>query len=114
MTRRFDVSLCKVLQKQGYPVAVAADGRQAIALVVDHQEDFGLIIIDLVMPESEGIETICCLRKRRPNIKLLAVSGDSRDACSIRCLDAPPCSELMLPSSSQSGRKFSLRQFERS
>jgi DNA-binding NarL/FixJ family response regulator len=27
------------------------------------------------MPESEGIETICCLRKHRPNIKILAVSG---------------------------------------
>jgi two-component system cell cycle sensor histidine kinase/response regulator CckA len=66
---------CKVLQEQGYPVAVAADGREAIASVVDHQEDFGLIIIDLVMPESEGIETICCLRKHRPNIKILAVSG---------------------------------------
>ena len=44
-------------------------------MVTDQHEDFRLVIIDLVMPEREGIETICSLRKNRPDIKILAVSG---------------------------------------
>ena len=66
---------CKVLEAQGYPVTAAADGRQVTALIADQQEDFRLVIVDLVMPEREGIETICFLRKNRPDVKILAVSG---------------------------------------
>jgi CheY-like chemotaxis protein/two-component sensor histidine kinase len=66
---------CKVLEAQGYPVTAAADGRQVTALIADQQEDFRLVIVDLVMPEREGIETICSLRKNRPDVKILAVSG---------------------------------------
>ena len=66
---------CKVLEAQGYPVTAAADGRQVTTLIADQQEDFRLVIVDLVMPEREGIETICSLRKNRPDVKILAVSG---------------------------------------
>ena len=66
---------CKVLEAQGYPVSAAADGRQVTALIADQQEDFRLVIIDLVMPEREGIETIRSLRKNRPDVKILAMSG---------------------------------------
>ena len=66
---------CKVLEAQGYPVTTAADGRQVTALIADQQEDFRLVIIDLVMPEREGMETIRSLRKNRPDVKILAMSG---------------------------------------
>jgi len=66
---------CKVLEDQGYPVTAAADGRQVTALIADQKEDFRLFIIDLVMPEREGIETIRSLRKNRPDVKILAMSG---------------------------------------
>ncbi len=70
---------CKVLEAQGYAATAVADGRQAISLMTDQPEDFRLIIIDLVMPEREGIETICSLRKDRPDLKILAVSGAFKD-----------------------------------
>jgi CheY-like chemotaxis protein len=69
---------CKVLEAEGYPVASAADGRQVLASMTD-QPDFRLIIIDLVIPEREGIETICTLRKDRPDVKILAVSSAFKD-----------------------------------
>ena len=62
-----------VLEEAGYSVAEAADGRQAIEELQRATPD--LVIIDLVMPEVEGIETIQALRRDHPLIGILAISG---------------------------------------
>ena len=68
--RRF---LRTVLGDAGYHVAEASDGRQAELGALDPAID--LLIIDLVMPNQEGIETIWDLRRRRPSLPILAISG---------------------------------------
>jgi two-component system chemotaxis response regulator CheY len=68
--RRF---LRTVLEEAGYEVAEASDGRQAERGALDPGID--LLIIDLVMPNQEGIETIRDLRSRRPKLPILAISG---------------------------------------
>ena len=65
----------KVLEAQGYRVTAAVNGSQALALIASGQQNFALAIIDLVMPEGEGIETIRSLRKEHPDMKIIAVSG---------------------------------------
>src|SRR5271163_3823947 len=62
-----------VLEDAGYEVAEASDGRQAERGALDPGID--LLIVDLVMPNQEGIETIRDLRSRRPNLPILAISG---------------------------------------
>ena len=57
----------------GYEVAEAEDGKAAMAVLGERR--FDLLITDLVMPEREGIETIREVRKRWPDLKILAVSG---------------------------------------
>jgi DNA-binding response OmpR family regulator len=61
------------LSDKGYAVAVAADGREGLALM--EGERFDIVITDLVMPECEGIETIAALRKGFPEVKIVAMSG---------------------------------------
>jgi two-component system cell cycle sensor histidine kinase/response regulator CckA len=63
----------EVLARAGYNVTAAADGKQALELVRRNRYD--LVLMDLVMPEQEGIETIRMLRSEKPEIRLIAVSG---------------------------------------
>ena len=51
------------LKKEGYVVATAGDGRQAIATAEREKPD--LIILDIMMPELDGVETCRILRSRK-------------------------------------------------
>jgi two-component system, OmpR family, alkaline phosphatase synthesis response regulator PhoP len=51
------------LKKEGFKVVSANDGRQA--LVVAEQEKPDLIILDIMMPELDGVETCRILRSKK-------------------------------------------------
>jgi len=53
-------SLLKLLDTEGYDVAVARNGSEALARV--KESDFDLIVSDVRMPEMDGIETIRQIR----------------------------------------------------
>lgn len=61
------------LEREGYEVAEAADGRQALALY--RREPGGVVLADIIMPEMEGIETILQLRREYPDVQIIAMSG---------------------------------------
>lgn len=66
----------KMLEAAGHQVREAANGNEALALVEKTPPD--LIIMDVLMPEREGIETIASLRRAKSTIPILAVSGGGR------------------------------------
>ena len=63
----------EILTGAGYDVFLAQDGEQALDMV--RRDHLDLVLTDLVMPNREGIETIVAIRKERPGIKIVAVSG---------------------------------------
>ena len=65
--------LATLLETDGYTVVQAADGQQAQARC--QETSFDLVITDLVMPEQEGLETIHAIRRRWPQMPLMAISG---------------------------------------
>jgi CheY-like chemotaxis protein len=65
--------LRKILTGAGYRVLEAKDGLEAVKQVRDSGAD--LLITDLAMPGQEGIETIQVLRRERPQLKIIAMSG---------------------------------------
>jgi CheY-like chemotaxis protein len=67
--------LRKALEDGGYQVMEAADGKEALKQARAERVD--LVILDLVMPEQEGIETMRLLRKDAAlaNIGIIAMSG---------------------------------------
>jgi len=72
----FIKSQSEFLRYTGHTVSTAGNGKEAMDLVANN--DFDIIITDLVMPEKEGIETIMELSRTAPNIKIIAMSGGGR------------------------------------
>jgi two-component system, sensor histidine kinase and response regulator len=52
----------RLLEKRGHAVAVAGDGRQALAAL--EKEDFDLVLMDIQMPEMSGEEATAEIRKK--------------------------------------------------
>jgi len=57
----------------GYEVREATNG--AVGLAAYRQQPSDLIITDIVMPETEGLETIRELRRVNPEVKIIAISA---------------------------------------
>lgn len=60
----------------GYEVEMAEEGYSALALF--RQQPFDLVLLDLIMPEKEGLETLVELRRLQPDVKVIAISGGGR------------------------------------
>lgn len=61
------------LERDGHEVYEAPDGDSGTRVFRDKRAD--LVITDLIMPQKEGIETIRELRRRFPDVKIIALSG---------------------------------------
>jgi DNA-binding response OmpR family regulator len=66
----------KMLEKAGYEVDVALNGKEGMELFKKNVPD--LLITDIIMPEKEGLETILELRRKYPELKIIAISGGGR------------------------------------
>jgi PAS domain S-box-containing protein len=71
--------LRKVLQEFGYTVLTARHGRDALMLAGERGEDIDLLVTDVVMPEMNGRELAETLQDRRPDLKVLFMSGYTDD-----------------------------------
>lgn len=72
--------LRSVLTDEGYEVITASDGREALPIAVTEQPN--LILLDIMMPDLNGMETCKQLRERPTtrNIRIIMLTGyDTRD-----------------------------------
>lgn len=65
--------LRRLLTRSGYDVSEAGDGAAAQRIV--ETEPIDLLITDIIMPEKEGIELITTMRKSKPSLPIIAISG---------------------------------------
>jgi CheY-like chemotaxis protein len=63
----------KLLEQAGMEVVEAAGGRQCLELAPSLRVQ--AIVVDMVMPDQDGIATLCLLKDRLPQTKIVAVSG---------------------------------------
>lgn len=64
------------LEKRRHKITEASNGREALNKFKSSVTD--LVITDLLMPEQDGIGLIMELRKIKPDIKLVAISGGGK------------------------------------
>ena len=70
----------RALQSRGYDVLEAEAGDIALEVVADFDGEIDLVVSDVVMPNMDGPTMIKHLRKIRPDIKVIFVSGYAEDA----------------------------------
>ena len=67
--------MCPFLRTQGYEVIEAADGAEAIAAAAQYPCPIDLLISDVEMPGLNGPVLAGRLARRRPEMKVLFISG---------------------------------------
>jgi CheY-like chemotaxis protein len=69
----------RIIEKLGYRVIKAPDGRAALDLYKKHGDAVQMIILDIIMPDMSGSEVFDAIRKINPRAKVLLSSGYSID-----------------------------------
>ncbi|MET3634601.1 response regulator transcription factor [Streptococcus sp. SGI.013] len=63
------------LQHEGYEVTIAHDGRSGLEQAID--DDFDLILLDLMLPEMDGYEVTRRLRQEKTTYVIMMTARDS-------------------------------------
>jgi len=79
-----------LLEKHGHRVTVTANGREALAAL--DQENFDLVLMDVQMPEMDGIEATAAIREREQgtgrHLPIIAMTAHAMRGDQERCLEA--------------------------
>jgi two-component system cell cycle sensor histidine kinase/response regulator CckA len=70
----------RALGQRGYQVLEAATGSEALDVFESHQGDVDLVVSDVVMPEMDGPTLMEKLRRDRPDLKIIFISGYAEDS----------------------------------
>ena len=65
----------KLLERLGFTVIIAPDGRQAVEIFRERAGDITCVLLDLTMPEMDGEETFRELRRLRSDVRVVLSSG---------------------------------------
>ncbi len=94
--------VCRALKQAGYEIDCASDGADALRLA--STSEYGLVILDLVMPDMDGREVLAELLRLHPDQPVLVLSCLDDATTKVTCLDLgahdyltkPFCLEEML------------------
>jgi two-component system, cell cycle sensor histidine kinase and response regulator CckA len=72
--------LCtRMLNRAGYEVMAAWDGREAVEVFRNHHQTIDCILMDLIMPRMTGEEALLEIYKIRPDIPVIISSGYNQE-----------------------------------
>lgn len=66
-----------IVESYDYRTLVANDGIEAIAIYAQHQQEIAVVLMDMMMPNLDGITAIHALVTMNPQVKIVAMSGVS-------------------------------------
>lgn len=73
-----------ILEREGHSVTVASDGLEALRKV--GTQPFAVALVDLYMPNMDGLELIPKLKIQAPDMRIVATSGGYREGRGIDLL----------------------------
>jgi CheY-like chemotaxis protein len=63
-----------MLEKQGYRVLITTNGYEALEVYDQHRDKIALVLMDMVMPEMDGMTLFRDLKERNPDIKAIMIT----------------------------------------
>jgi two-component system, sensor histidine kinase and response regulator len=82
----------RLLERQGHSVTVAVNGVEALTTLEEHEWNFDLILMDVQMPEMDGLEATQEIRRREMNrekrMPIVALTAHAMERDRERCLAA--------------------------
>jgi CheY-like chemotaxis protein len=68
-----------VLERDGFDVWLAANGREALRLYRAYRDRIAVVLLDVHMPVLDGPATLDALRRLKPEVLVCFMSGDTGD-----------------------------------
>ena len=68
-------ALASFFRSKDYEVQAARNGLDAIKLLENETEKFDLVITDLIMPHISGVWLISIIKKKNPDLQIIAITG---------------------------------------
>ena len=87
----------EALTSVGYEVEVAEDGRRAVELFDRFEAQWGVVILDLIMPHLNGNRVFEHIHARRPDLPVVLASGFSAEEITERFEGRPVAAFLHKP-----------------
>ncbi len=93
--KEFAATLCQRLTLRKYKVREAHSGKEGLAALEDSAAD--IVLLDLKMPDMDGLEFLASLRKKQPQIKVIMLTGHGSGEAAEQALAMGASACLMKP-----------------
>ena len=87
----------KMLERMGLEVVEAGDGQEGVETFRRHKDDIACVLLDMSMPNMDGISCMAKLRRIKPAVKVLMSSGYNEEEMIKRLEGAMPEGFLKKP-----------------
>ena len=77
-------TVARMMRLLGLDPVLASDGREAVEIFRAQPERFALVLLDLTMPHLDGEQTFTELRRLRPDVRVVLMSGFNAQEALVR------------------------------
>ena len=91
----FTANLLKLLSRKGYEVSAVNDGYSALRII--EEQEFDVVILDQKMPGIDGVTTLKELKKKRPHMEVIMLTGHGSIESGIQGLQLGAFNYVMKP-----------------
>src|SRR3954469_24826908 len=89
--------LAMALKCLGYSVELAQDGDEVLAYLQTSRSEISAVLLDIMMPNRDGLDTLREIRKLDPNLPIIIVSGVSSTTTIVTAMKAGASDFLCKP-----------------
>jgi len=85
----------KRMKKRGFVVYTASGGRKALSTLCEKHVD--VTVLDVRMPGMNGLDTLYEIKKKKPYVEVIMLSGHACIKSAVKSLEFGACDYLMKP-----------------